>query len=139
MQLMRLSLAACLVVATAISARPVSEAAEEHDDAVSEDIARSIERAAPEEPLVEPARPRKVLVYGRLPTHADSVAYCSKALAVIADLADGPVQLGGQRAVECVVHGRPVQGDGGDGSGAVEDQVFVRLSHGGAPNSDLLA
>jgi hypothetical protein len=47
---------------------------------VSEKAARAIEEALPNEPIVAPARPRKLLVYGRVPTHPGSVACCFKAI-----------------------------------------------------------
>jgi len=42
--------------------------------------AKAIEAAAPEQAPAKPARPRKILVYGRLPTHGDSVRFCFKAV-----------------------------------------------------------
>jgi len=47
---------------------------------VSETTARAIEAAMPEKPFVAPARPRKLLIYGRKPTHPMSVACCIKAI-----------------------------------------------------------
>lgn len=47
---------------------------------VSEKTDRAIEEAAPDKPVVTPARPRKLLVYGRKPTHPESVACCFKAI-----------------------------------------------------------
>jgi hypothetical protein len=47
---------------------------------VSETTARAIEAALPDKPVVPPARPRKLLVYGRVPTHPGSVACCIKAI-----------------------------------------------------------
>jgi type 1 glutamine amidotransferase len=69
-----------------ISATLVSSQAESADPTkpeVSEEVARAIEEAAPDEPLVQPARPRKVLVYGRVRTHAESVPPCFKAIEVL--------------------------------------------------------
>lgn len=50
---------------------------------VTEATARAIERAAPDRPIIKPARARKLLVYGRLPTHPQSVACCFKAVEVL--------------------------------------------------------
>ncbi|MEE8451477.1 MAG: hypothetical protein V3R99_06155 [Thermoguttaceae bacterium] len=50
---------------------------------VTPQTARAIEEAAPAAPLVKPARPRKVLVYGRVPTHPESVACCFKAMEIL--------------------------------------------------------
>ncbi len=47
---------------------------------VSETTARAIEEAVPDKPVVAPARARKLLVYGRKPTHPGSVACCFKAI-----------------------------------------------------------
>ena len=47
---------------------------------ISAETVRGIEQAAPGKPLVQPARQRKVLVYGRMPTHPESVVCCFKAL-----------------------------------------------------------
>lgn len=47
---------------------------------VSEATARAIEEAMPDKPIVPPGRPRKLLVYGRVPTHPGSVACCFKAI-----------------------------------------------------------
>jgi hypothetical protein len=51
---------------------------------VSEKVAAAIEKAAPAEAIVAAARPRKVLVYGRWPTHPESVACCFVAMDVLA-------------------------------------------------------
>jgi type 1 glutamine amidotransferase len=50
---------------------------------VSPETARAMEEAAPDAALVKPARPRKVLVYGRVPTHPESVACCFKAMEIL--------------------------------------------------------
>jgi len=49
-----------------------------------ESVAKAIESAAPAAPVVKPARPRKVLAYGRVPTHPESAAACFKALEILA-------------------------------------------------------
>ena len=45
--------------------------------------ARAIEEAAPDEAPVQPAKPRRVLVYGRARTHPDSVPPCFKAIEIL--------------------------------------------------------
>jgi len=45
--------------------------------------ARAVEKAAPDQPPARPARPRKVLVYGRVPTHPESVAACFQAMEIL--------------------------------------------------------
>jgi len=50
---------------------------------VTAELARKIEDAAPEKAPATPARPRKVLVYGRVPTHPESVVCCFKAMEIL--------------------------------------------------------
>lgn len=50
---------------------------------VSDATLKAIEAAAPDTPLVRPAKPRKVLIYGRVPTHPESVACCFKAMEIL--------------------------------------------------------
>jgi len=50
---------------------------------ITAETVQGIEEAAPDSPLVEPARPRKVLVYGRMPTHPESVVCCFKAMEIL--------------------------------------------------------
>jgi type 1 glutamine amidotransferase len=50
---------------------------------VSTETLKDIEKAAPDAPLVPPNSPRKVLVYGRVPTHPESVACCFKAMEIL--------------------------------------------------------
>ena len=76
-------LPATLIAAAVGAACTSAPAAEKRDYVVSETILRAIERAAPDAPLLRPARPRKVLVYGRVPTHPESVACCFKALEIL--------------------------------------------------------
>ncbi len=45
--------------------------------------AKQIEQAAPDEPLATPAKPRKVLVYGRVQTHGDPVRWCFAAMEIL--------------------------------------------------------
>jgi len=44
---------------------------------------KQIEQAAPDKPLVAPAKPRKVLVYGRVQTHGDPVRWCFAAMEIL--------------------------------------------------------
>jgi type 1 glutamine amidotransferase len=50
---------------------------------VSPQLLGKIEQAAPGTPFVKPTPPRKVLVYGRVPTHPESVACCFKAMEIM--------------------------------------------------------
>ncbi len=50
---------------------------------VSAETVQAIEAAAPDAPLVKPAAQRKLLVYGRVPTHPESVACCFKAMEIL--------------------------------------------------------
>ena len=45
--------------------------------------AKAIEAAAPDQAPAKPAAPRKVLVYGRVPTHGDSVRFCFMAIEIL--------------------------------------------------------
>jgi hypothetical protein len=45
--------------------------------------ARAVEAAAPERAPAAPARPRKLLVYGRVPTHPESVPACFQAIEIL--------------------------------------------------------
>ena len=47
------------------------------------DLTRKIEAAAPDAAPAKPAKPRKVLVYGRVPTHPESVAACFAAMPIL--------------------------------------------------------
>jgi type 1 glutamine amidotransferase len=47
------------------------------------ELLRKIEAASPDTAPAEPAKPRKVLVYGRVPTHPESVAACFAALPIL--------------------------------------------------------
>ncbi len=63
---------------------PVSAGEEPKEGpAISESAARAIREAAPSTAIVKPARPRRVLVYGRPRTHPESVASCIEALAAV--------------------------------------------------------
>ncbi|MHC4180960.1 MAG: hypothetical protein ACYSWU_25970, partial [Planctomycetota bacterium] len=67
----------CLLAASATAAQPP------RSYVVTPELARAIEAAAPDKAPVKPARPRKVLVYGRLPTHPESVACCFTAMEIL--------------------------------------------------------
>jgi len=58
-------------------------AAPKEEFLVTEQLAAAIREAAPAAPLVKPAAARKVLVYGRWPTHPESVACCFVAMEAI--------------------------------------------------------
>ena len=45
--------------------------------------ARAVEAAAPDKAPAAPGKPRKVLVYGRVPTHPESVAACFQAMEIL--------------------------------------------------------
>ena len=49
---------------------------------VANETLKAMEQAAPDAPLVPPKKARKVLVYGRVPTHPESVACCFKAMEI---------------------------------------------------------
>lgn len=51
---------------------------------ISAETINKIEQAAPTKPFVEPAKPRRILVYGRMPTHPESVVCCFKAMEILA-------------------------------------------------------
>jgi type 1 glutamine amidotransferase len=68
---------ACLLAAAAAEGQQLPPST------VSPQLARQIEDAAPEKAPAEPARPRKVLVYGRVPTHPESVPACFKAIDIL--------------------------------------------------------
>jgi len=44
---------------------------------------QAIEKAAPDAPAAKPAKARKVLVYGRVPTHGDPVKYCFRTMEIL--------------------------------------------------------
>jgi len=50
---------------------------------VSPQTIKGIEAAAPAAPLTAPKKARRVLVYGRVPTHPESVACCFKAMEIL--------------------------------------------------------
>ena len=62
-----------------------SRAEDEHNPKVNltDAQARAIEAAAPDRAPAAPAKPRKVLVYGRVPTHPESVAACFQAMEIL--------------------------------------------------------
>lgn len=80
----RAILVAALGVAAGGLVAAISHAAEPKQPfVVSQKLAAAIEKAAPDKPIVEPAARRKVLVYGRWPTHPESVACCFVAMDVL--------------------------------------------------------
>jgi len=50
---------------------------------VSAQTVKAMEAAAPDTPVVPPKKPRKVLIYGRVPTHPESVACCFQAMEIM--------------------------------------------------------
>ncbi len=52
---------------------------------LSEENAAKISAAAPTAPVAKPQKPRKVLVYGRMPTHPEAVVCCFHAMEQIAE------------------------------------------------------
>ena len=50
---------------------------------VSAQTVKAMEAAAPDTPVVPPRKPRRVLVYGRVPTHPESVACCFRAMEIL--------------------------------------------------------
>jgi type 1 glutamine amidotransferase len=79
----RLLCASVLIVL--LGAFTVAHAAEPQKDVAwpAEKIVRAIQAAAPDAPLVEPAKRRRVLVYGRVRTHPESVPCCFCAVEVL--------------------------------------------------------
>lgn len=71
------------LVATTVFAADKAQNPWDPNYVVSEETARAIEEAVPDRPVVTPARPRKMLVYGRVPRHPESVACCFKAIEVL--------------------------------------------------------
>ncbi|MBC8872793.1 MAG: ThuA domain-containing protein [Planctomycetes bacterium] len=68
------------LVATTVFAADKAQNPWDPNYVVSEETARAIEEAVPDRPVVTPARPRVLLVYGRVPRHPESVACCFKAI-----------------------------------------------------------
>ncbi|MFH1924643.1 MAG: ThuA domain-containing protein [Planctomycetota bacterium] len=73
------------VGATTVFAADGSQDSWDPNYVVSEKTARAIEEAVPDRPVVVPARPRKLLIYGRVPTHPESVACCFKAIETLGE------------------------------------------------------
>ena len=72
-----------ILVCSAAAAQAAAPKESETTYVVSPQTIRAIEKAAPEAPLVQAERPRKLLVYGRVPTHPESVACCFKAMEIL--------------------------------------------------------
>ena len=78
--------ALCVFAISVLFAIPAGIAASPDRDrtyTVTPNTIRAIEEAAPDAPLAKPRGPRKVLVYGRVPTHPESVACCFKAMEIL--------------------------------------------------------
>jgi hypothetical protein len=73
------------LITTAVFAAEKAQNPWDPNYVVSEETARAIEAATPDRPLVAPSRPRKLLVYGRKPTHPMSVACCFKAIEILGE------------------------------------------------------
>ena len=65
-----------VLVCSAVAAQAAEPEDIEKTYVVSPQTLQAIEKAAPAAPLVAPEKSRKVLVYGRVPTHPESVACC---------------------------------------------------------------
>jgi type 1 glutamine amidotransferase len=73
-----------LLVALALTPRIlIAQAKRDATYTVSPGTLAAMEKAAPDAPIVPPQRPRKVLVYGRVPTHPESVACCFQAIQIL--------------------------------------------------------
>ncbi|MHC4402515.1 MAG: ThuA domain-containing protein [Planctomycetota bacterium] len=79
----RAAASAVLLIVISAFACLAAERKRDRTYTVSAQTRQAIEAAAPEAPLAEPARPRKVLVYGRVPTHPESVACCFVAMEIL--------------------------------------------------------
>jgi formylglycine-generating enzyme required for sulfatase activity/type 1 glutamine amidotransferase len=78
--MLRLMILPLCVVATIAFTAETTQNPWDPNYVVTEATAKAIEAAMPDEPVVTPARPRKLLIYGRKPTHPMSVACCFKAI-----------------------------------------------------------
>ncbi|MGQ9574156.1 MAG: ThuA domain-containing protein [Thermoguttaceae bacterium] len=77
-------LAVCAAVGSAwLWPAPRTQAQDQPAFRLSEHDLRAIEAAAPDEAPAMPARPRKVLVYGRAATHPESVPACFAAMEIL--------------------------------------------------------
>lgn len=70
-------------VIAAILTQPSNGAPKPPAYTIAPKTVQGIEDAAPDVPLVKPAKPRRVLVYGRMPTHPESVVCCFKAMEIL--------------------------------------------------------
>ena len=73
---------AAMVVSAALAAQPQSW------PPLTDAQAKQIEQAAPDKPLATPAKPRKVLVYGRVQTHGNPVRWCFAAMEILGKTKD---------------------------------------------------
>lgn len=81
---MRRTLMVTLALVVASMLVPAAPAAEpKFWPPLSEAQVKQIEQAAPDKPLATPAKPRKVLVYGRVQTHGAPVLWCFAAMEIL--------------------------------------------------------
>ena len=71
------------LLASAPTPRATAQRKPDRTYVVSPQTIKAIEAAAPEAALVTPKKRRRVLVYGRVPTHPESVACCFKAMEIM--------------------------------------------------------
>ena len=74
--------AVCLVSSLSAS-QTAAQPKRDRTYVVSAETLKAIKAAAPEAPVVAPKKDRRVLVYGRVPTHPESVACCFKAMEIL--------------------------------------------------------
>jgi len=81
--MLRFAPALTLVVLAGLPAASLAQ--DEHNPKVilTDAQALAVEAAAPDKAPTAPVKPRKVLVYGRVPTHPESVAACFQAMEVL--------------------------------------------------------
>ena len=77
-----------LFIVTSLQRTPCTEVAAATAFAITQidlpaDKLRAIEQAAPDQAPAKPAKTRKVLVYGRVPTHPKSVPFCFNAFEIL--------------------------------------------------------
>ncbi len=66
-----------------LAAQAMAQPKSDRTYVVSDATLKAIEEAAPKAPIVPPKKTRKVLVYGRVPTHPESAACCFKAMEIL--------------------------------------------------------
>ena len=82
---MQQSFAATCVAITFSAGLALAAAPADKTYTLSDETAARISAAAPGEPIAKPQKPRKVVVYGRMPTHPESVVCCFYAMEQIAE------------------------------------------------------